>query len=168
MSWFHIFLTQESKPYRQGEVIFERDQQADCMYVIAEGEVEIVVNGQGVDVLRREAIFGEMALIAREPRAPPLGLHRLPPHRDRRAAVSPPGARDAGFRARGDARFGEEAASERPDAVSSRGARDSLDGVMVGRATLSGSSQLAALAARMAPVARTSPSRPRRRCDRDR
>ena len=69
MSWFHIFLTQESKPYRQGEVIFERGQPADCMYVIAEGEVEIVVNGQGVDVLRREAIFGEMALIAREPRS---------------------------------------------------------------------------------------------------
>ena len=69
MSWFHIFLTQESKPYRQGEVIFERDQSADCMYVVAEGEVEILVQGESIDVLGREAIFGEMALIAREPRS---------------------------------------------------------------------------------------------------
>jgi CRP/FNR family cyclic AMP-dependent transcriptional regulator len=69
MSWFHIFLTQESKPYRQGEVIFERGQPADCMYVVAEGEVEIAVEGQSIDVLGREAIFGEMALIAREPRS---------------------------------------------------------------------------------------------------
>ena len=69
MSWFHIFLTQESKPYRQGEVIFERGQRAECMYVIAEGKVEIVVNGQRIDVLEREAIFGEMALITREPRS---------------------------------------------------------------------------------------------------
>ena len=69
MSWFHIFLTQESKPYRQGEVIFDRGQPADCMYVIAEGEVEIAVHGQSVDVLGREAIFGELALISREPRS---------------------------------------------------------------------------------------------------
>ena len=69
MSWFHIFLTQESKPYRQGEAIFERGQPGDRMYVVAEGEVEIVVEGRTVDVLGREAIFGEMALIAREPRS---------------------------------------------------------------------------------------------------
>ena len=69
MSWFHIFLTQESKPYRRGDIIFDRGQPADCMYVVAEGEVEIVVNGQCVDVLKREAIFGEMALITREPRS---------------------------------------------------------------------------------------------------
>ena len=75
MSWFHIFLTQASKPYRQGEVIFERGQPADCMYVVAEGEVEIVVDGRSVDVLAREAIFGEMALIAKEPRSATARAH---------------------------------------------------------------------------------------------
>ena len=69
MSWFHIFLTQESKAYRQGQIIFERGQEADCMYVVAEGEVEIAVDGQSIDVLAREAIFGEMALITRAPRS---------------------------------------------------------------------------------------------------
>ena len=69
MSWFHIFLTQESKLYRRGEIIFDRGQPADCMYVVAEGEVEIAVEGQSIDVLGREAIFGEMALISREPRS---------------------------------------------------------------------------------------------------
>jgi CRP-like cAMP-binding protein len=69
MSWFHIFLTQESKAYRQGEVIFERGQPADRMYVVAEGDVEIAIEGQSIDVLGRETIFGEMALISREPRS---------------------------------------------------------------------------------------------------
>lgn len=75
MSWFHIFLTQESKPYHRGEVIFERGQSANCMYVVGEGEVEIDVDGRCVDVLGREAIFGEMALIAKEPRSATARAH---------------------------------------------------------------------------------------------
>lgn len=69
MSWFHIFLTQESKSYGQGDVIFRSGDPAECMYVVAEGEVEIVVADQPVDVLGRESIFGEMALIGKEPRS---------------------------------------------------------------------------------------------------
>jgi CRP-like cAMP-binding protein len=69
MSWFHIFLTQESKSYGAGEVIFERGDPADCMYVVAEGEVEISVAGNSVDVLGKEAIFGELSLISKEPRS---------------------------------------------------------------------------------------------------
>ncbi len=69
MSWFHVFLTQESKAYRQGDVIFERGDAAECMYVVADGEVEIAVGDEIVDVLGREAIFGELALIGREPRS---------------------------------------------------------------------------------------------------
>jgi CRP-like cAMP-binding protein len=69
MSWFHIFLTQESKSYGAGDVIFRRGDPADCMYVVADGEVEIVVTDQPVDVLGRESIFGEMALIGKEPRS---------------------------------------------------------------------------------------------------
>jgi len=69
MSWFHIFLTQESRLVPQGKVIFQRGDPAECMYVVAEGEVEIVVGDECVDVLGRESIFGEMALISREPRS---------------------------------------------------------------------------------------------------
>ena len=64
-----MFLTQESKAYRAGEVIFERGAPAECMYVVADGEVEIVVGEHTVAVLGREAIFGELALIGKEPRS---------------------------------------------------------------------------------------------------
>jgi CRP-like cAMP-binding protein len=69
MSWFHMFLTQESKAYRAGDVIFERGEAADCMYVVADGEVEIAVGGKPVDVVGKEGIFGELALISKEPRS---------------------------------------------------------------------------------------------------
>ena len=69
MSWFRLLLAEESKAYRAGEVIFEAGDPADCMYVVAEGEVEISIAGQSVEVLRREMIFGEMALISKEPRS---------------------------------------------------------------------------------------------------
>ena len=69
MSWFQVFLGEESKAFRAGEVIFEEGDSADCMYVISEGEVEISVAGHSIDVLGREGIFGEMALIANEPRS---------------------------------------------------------------------------------------------------
>jgi len=69
MSWFQIFLSQEAKSYRAGETIFERGDPAECMYVVADGEVEISVGDQIVNVLGRESIFGELALIAKEPRS---------------------------------------------------------------------------------------------------
>jgi CRP-like cAMP-binding protein len=69
MSWFQVFLRQESKPYRQGDVIFERGEAASCMYVVAEGEVEISIGAQQLDTLGRAGIFGEMALISSEPRS---------------------------------------------------------------------------------------------------
>ncbi len=69
MSWFQIFVGQEAKSYRAGEAIFERGDPAECMYVVADGEVEVSVGGQRVNVLGRESIFGELALIAKEPRS---------------------------------------------------------------------------------------------------
>jgi CRP/FNR family cyclic AMP-dependent transcriptional regulator len=69
VSWFQLFLTQDAKSYRKGEIIFERGQPAECMYVVADGEVEISLEGRSMDVLGREGIFGEMALITNEPRS---------------------------------------------------------------------------------------------------
>jgi CRP/FNR family transcriptional regulator, cyclic AMP receptor protein len=69
MSWFHVFLKQPSVAYRRGDVIFERGDVADRMYVVAEGEVEIVIGDIVIDVVGPEGIFGEMALIGKEPRS---------------------------------------------------------------------------------------------------
>ncbi len=69
MSWFHIFLTQESQSFRRGDVIFARGESAENMYVVAEGEVEITFDGDRTEILGREAIFGEMALIDKLPRS---------------------------------------------------------------------------------------------------
>ena len=69
MSWFHIFLKQPSVAYRKGDVIFRRDDVADRMFVVAEGEVEIAIGDTVLDVVGPEGIFGEMALISQEPRS---------------------------------------------------------------------------------------------------
>jgi CRP/FNR family transcriptional regulator, cyclic AMP receptor protein len=68
MSWFQIFLTQDAKAYRAGDVVFSQGDPGTCMYVVADGEVEVAVGGKAVNVLRREAIFGELALIKHEAR----------------------------------------------------------------------------------------------------
>jgi CRP-like cAMP-binding protein len=46
MSWFNVFLKQDARHFRQGEVLFETGDGAECMYVVAEGEVEISVGGR--------------------------------------------------------------------------------------------------------------------------
>ena len=69
MSWFHVFLKQPSVAYRRGDVIFERGDVADRMYVVAEGEVEIAIADTVIDTVGPEGIFGEMALISKEPRS---------------------------------------------------------------------------------------------------
>ena len=69
MSWFHVFLAQESKSYRKGEPVFKRGEPADCMYVVAEGEVDLVIGNEHLETLRPSDIFGELALITSEPRS---------------------------------------------------------------------------------------------------
>jgi CRP/FNR family transcriptional regulator, cyclic AMP receptor protein len=69
MSWFQMFLKQPSVAYRKGDVVFARGDVADRMYVVAEGEVEIAIGNTIVDVVAAEGIFGEMALISKEPRS---------------------------------------------------------------------------------------------------
>ncbi|HEY2389445.1 MAG TPA: Crp/Fnr family transcriptional regulator [Candidatus Binatia bacterium] len=69
MSWFHIFLTQESKSFAAGQVIFQSGDPAECMYVVADGEVEIAFDNGRVEVAGQEGILGEMALIDHQPRS---------------------------------------------------------------------------------------------------
>jgi CRP/FNR family transcriptional regulator, cyclic AMP receptor protein len=69
MSWFQLFLRQDSRPYAQGDVIFAAGDAAKCMYVVAEGEVDVVIGGQLMETLGPAGVFGEMALITHEPRS---------------------------------------------------------------------------------------------------
>ncbi|MFN4978948.1 MAG: cyclic nucleotide-binding domain-containing protein [Pseudanabaena sp.] len=52
-----------------GEVIFEKGGIADYMYVIIEGEVEILIDGKFLDITSDGGIIGEMALIDSSPRS---------------------------------------------------------------------------------------------------
>ena len=69
MSWFQVFLRQEARAFRQGETIFERGDPARCMYVIADGEVDLVIGDRPLETLRPSDIFGELALITNEARS---------------------------------------------------------------------------------------------------
>lgn len=60
------------KVYQDGEVIVRQGEVGDCMYVIQEGQVEVVAErGDGelrLNVLDAGELFGEMAVVERETR----------------------------------------------------------------------------------------------------
>jgi len=60
------------KVYQDGEVIVRQEEVGDCMYVIQEGQVEVVLEKGGKEVrlaVRGEGeFFGEMAIFEREVR----------------------------------------------------------------------------------------------------
>lgn len=55
--------------YLAGETIFNQGDEASSMYVIIEGQVQIVFMGQTLRVLGADDAFGEMALIDSTPRS---------------------------------------------------------------------------------------------------
>ena len=59
--------------YEPGEVIVRQGDEGDCMYVIQDGEVEIVAEADGGEVLLRVAgrneILGEMAIFEHQRRS---------------------------------------------------------------------------------------------------
>jgi CRP-like cAMP-binding protein len=58
--------------YQDGEAIVRQGEVGDCMYVIQEGQVEVVVEKAGEEVqlmvLDTGELFGEMAIVEREVR----------------------------------------------------------------------------------------------------
>ena len=67
---FDIFKNaKDYQTYPPGEMIFEEGAPGDVMYVVIEGEVDIVVKDKVVDQLSPGDIFGEMALIDDSPRS---------------------------------------------------------------------------------------------------
>jgi hypothetical protein len=51
-----------------GEVLFSEGDPGDCMYVLLEGTMEVIVAGKTVENSTRGAILGELALIDQSPR----------------------------------------------------------------------------------------------------
>jgi CRP-like cAMP-binding protein len=69
MSWFQVFLRQEARAFQAGEVIFAHGDAAKCMYVVAEGEVDLAIGDRHLETLKPADVFGELALITGEPRS---------------------------------------------------------------------------------------------------
>jgi NADH dehydrogenase len=55
--------------YHRGETIFHESDYGDRLFVIIDGEVDIVRNGNVISSLKPGEIFGEMALISDDPRS---------------------------------------------------------------------------------------------------
>ena len=55
--------------YSAGQQIFTVGQPGDVMYVVKEGEVDIVINDKVVDTVGPGGLIGEMALIDKRPRS---------------------------------------------------------------------------------------------------
>lgn len=51
-----------------GEILFSEGESGDCMYVLLEGSVDVIVGGKAVEHSERGAILGELALIDQSPR----------------------------------------------------------------------------------------------------
>jgi CRP-like cAMP-binding protein len=65
------FLRREGagQPFAAGQKIFTEGESGDTMYVVEEGEVEVLVRGQVIETVGAGGIIGEMALIDASPRS---------------------------------------------------------------------------------------------------
>jgi CRP/FNR family cyclic AMP-dependent transcriptional regulator len=55
--------------FSAGQHIFTAGQPGDVMYVVKEGEVDVVIKGKVVDTVGPGGLLGEMALIDKRPRS---------------------------------------------------------------------------------------------------
>jgi CRP-like cAMP-binding protein len=55
--------------FSAGETVFNAGDEGNCMYVVQEGEVDVLANGKVIDSLGPGGMFGEMALIDHSPRS---------------------------------------------------------------------------------------------------
>jgi CRP-like cAMP-binding protein len=58
-----IFQSQPEQVFETDEIIFTAGEKGSVMYGIIEGEVEMVVNGKVVEIIKGGDIFGQGALI---------------------------------------------------------------------------------------------------------
>lgn len=55
--------------FSAGEVIFNEGDPGDVMYVVQEGEVDIVLNGRVIETVSAGGVVGELAMIDNSPRS---------------------------------------------------------------------------------------------------
>jgi len=60
---------EDAVTFAAGSAIFAQGEVGNAMYVVQEGEVDIVVNGVTVETVGPNGLFGELALIDQEPRS---------------------------------------------------------------------------------------------------
>ena len=65
----HLSDPSHFRVYPMGSTIFETGDPGDEMFVVQEGEVDIVVGGKVVETVGPEHFFGELALIDAAPRS---------------------------------------------------------------------------------------------------
>lgn len=63
-----ILPTMHTRDFEAGHILFEQGERGDSLYLIDQGEVEVIRNGQIIDTMEAGAAFGEMALLSGEPR----------------------------------------------------------------------------------------------------
>jgi CRP-like cAMP-binding protein len=63
-----MFLNQAAESFSAQDTIFSKGDPRTVMYVVQEGEVEIKLNDQVLEVVGPAGIFGEMAMVDGQPR----------------------------------------------------------------------------------------------------
>lgn len=62
--------SEDAQAFKAGQTIFsEGDDPAGMMYVVQEGEVDILVHGEHIDTLGPGSFLGEIGLVAKKPRS---------------------------------------------------------------------------------------------------
>ncbi len=70
MDTLSLFKTsKDSRTFFSGEIIFESGSEPDVLYVVQEGEVQIIAGNRIIETLGPGEIFGEMALVDKQPRS---------------------------------------------------------------------------------------------------
>lgn len=65
-----LFRNEEQiESYQAGQTIFAAGDQGQFMYVVKEGEVDIIVKGKSIEVIGAGGIFGELALVDQSERS---------------------------------------------------------------------------------------------------
>jgi len=70
MQLSHLFRNTEFFiPYKAGDTVFKEGEPGDEMYVVLEGEVDIIVRDKVVETVGVDNFLGEMALLDERPRS---------------------------------------------------------------------------------------------------